>query len=173
MITLDYEIAHIMDNDIALFVNEMTKHFPRSFWYMPASSTGKYHPSTSLGAGGLVVHTKQVFWIAKAMLDTKMFNANHDIVLASCVLHDGWKYDGRTRHTNRYHARLACQKIRELYQSDKPWFEEILACILSHNGRFTNEFTGKMTIEQIIVHVADYIASRPSMEFNVDKLEKL
>ena len=37
---------------------------PEYFFYVPASSTGKYHPEYAIGTGGLVRHTKAMAKIA-------------------------------------------------------------------------------------------------------------
>lgn len=147
----------------------MDKIVPPFFWTEPASSSGKYHPASSLGRGGLVKHTKQVFWIAKTILDSQMFTVAYpQSVLAACLLHDGWKYTDSKSFTLKFHATRAVQELRNHASSlisSRDWFDVMLSCILTHNGRFTKEWDGsKLLPEARIVHIADYVASRP---FNI------
>lgn len=179
------ELAIIDNEYIRSFVIKILDYLPTQFWTKPASSTGKYHPQSSLGQGGLVRHTKQVFWVAKTIMDTKLYPfVNFNVVLAACLLHDGFKYYGQSFHTNRFHAALAVEKIDEFVAKTNPfidvfpdgsnpdWYYSLLNCIQSHNGRFTSEFSphpADYTDEQKLVHVADMIASRPFLNFEEEK----
>lgn len=179
-----YELDRIAIPEIREFTEFILGNVPPRFWHEAASSTGKYHPPTSLGTGGLVTHTRQVFWIAETVLESGMFSVDDgtaDVVRAACLLHDAWKYEGDRKHTLRYHATRAMERITELindgcYFGDdaKPqWYYDIIACIVAHNGRFTNEWKGSgFTIAQKIVHIADFIASRKWCRFSVTALEE-
>lgn len=144
---------------------------PDAFWSRPASSSGKYHPSSSCGHGGLIRHTKQVFWMAKFMIDSGVMNVRFpEAVLAACLLHDAWKYPyPHVPHTYKFHATKAVEELSRQSSSliaIKEWFSIMLDCIKCHNGRFTNEWDGKkMNPECRVVHVADYLASRPCNVF--------
>lgn len=168
------ELAVIKDQEILSLTEKLIRHFPEPFWIMPASSTGKYHSPSSSGRGGLVNHTRQVFWIAKTMLDTKLYSVNHDVVLAACLLHDGWKYGNSSQYTLANHATVAVREIDNIVEASrffltsKPdWYQKILDCILAHNGTFTKEWQGgSFSLEQAIVHTADMIGSRRFLSFN-------
>jgi 23S rRNA maturation-related 3'-5' exoribonuclease YhaM len=167
------ELSLIKDMEILSFTEKVINNFPQEFWYKPASSTGKYHSKTSAGDGGLVEHTKLMFWIAKTMLDTKMYDVNPDIVLSACLLHDGWKYDGTSKWTVKHHGLLAVKEIDRIMEEsgffldEEPlWYQIILDCIQAHNGCFTKEWTGWFSLYQIIVHTADMIGSRRFIDFN-------
>lgn len=174
------ELALITDNEILSLTEKLIKHFPAPFWSKPASSTGKYHPNSSAGEGGLVIHTKQVFWIAKTIIDTCLFDINPDIVLSACLLHDGWKYNESSCWTLKNHATIAVNEIDKIVRKDdffaygRPdWYLLLLDCILSHNGRFTKDwnYKNKLTDEQKIVHLADIISSRKFLLFNLGGIE--
>ena len=146
MNVFEKELSLLEDSDVLSLTESLMAHFPAPFWRMPASSTGKYHPESSAGFGGLVTHTRQVFWIAKTIIDTGLYNVNRDVVLAACLLHDGWKYGENSRWTIKNHAALAVQKIQRIVDSShffvtgQPvWYHLLLDCILSHNNRFTNK----------------------------------
>jgi len=167
------ELRHISDNEIIAFVKIILNNAPQKFYTMPASSGGRYHPVTSQVIGGLINHTKQVFYIAQTILDTRLpiFRGNRDVVLASCLLHDIYKYDEHpdNQWTIRNHAIKAVEWIKQLpdvqeffscYIEKPDWYYEILDCIQSHNGVFSKEYQGEFNVNQSIVHLADYIASR-------------
>lgn len=163
------EMKIITDPQVRAFVEFVFRHVPDKFWALPASSTGKYHPRSSQGVGGLVRHTKQVFWIAHALIQT-MDNEEYidsNTVLAACLLHDAWKYDERSNYTVKKHAAKAANEIRNLvidnnyFKGNIPaWYYTLLECVQAHNGKFTTEWSDSMTSEQWIVHAADYLASR-------------
>lgn len=181
----DRELQEIDNIHVRDFVRNILTVIPERFWTEPASSTGKYHPSSSLGYMGLVRHTKQVFWIAKTMRDTKMFEqANFNVVLAACLLHDAWKYYGASKFTYKNHASLAVEKIDGIVAltgcfktllpdgSNPDWYNLLLECIQAHNGKFTSEWTGEFNLEQKLVHLADMLASRPFLNFEENKCPK-
>lgn len=152
---------------------------PDKFYLMPASSTGKYHPVTSSGAGGLIVHTKAVFWIAVSILETSVIDVKHpSAVLGATLLHDAWKYnDNKSGFTVRNHAILAVDIIVETLNDSalelNRDIETMLRCVKHHNGRFTKEWDGRpMTAEEQVVHVADYLASRKFLPLSILNLPK-
>lgn len=177
------ELSLISNNEIVAFIQIVLNNASERFWTMPASSTNKYHPDSSNTTGGLVVHTKQVFYIAKTILDARadILLTNRDVVLAACLLHDVYKYDsGSSQYTIKNHARDGVRWITSLkdvdeffvtYKSVPAWYEEILNCIMSHHGRFTKEYNGFLNEAQTIVHLADYIASRRWCYFDYSKIK--
>jgi putative nucleotidyltransferase with HDIG domain len=177
------ELNHLSNNEIIGFTQIVLSQAPKKFYTMPASSGGKYHPATSLGQGGLVTHTKQVFYMAMSLMDTRlpMFKCDRDIVLSACLLHDIYKYDTNPENkwTLRNHGLKAKEWIEQLdavedyfacYQTKPDWYFEILKCIQSHNGVFSREYQGKFDTNQSIVHAADYLASRKWNLFDKGKL---
>lgn len=59
------------------------------FFTMPASTTGKYHPSFALGDGGLVRHTKAVTMCAYTIADSLGFDDVHkDAIVVAAIAHD-------------------------------------------------------------------------------------
>ena len=57
---LQNELNMIKSDDIREFAKILINDAPEYFFHVPASSTGKYHPSYALGEGGLARHTKAV-----------------------------------------------------------------------------------------------------------------
>jgi len=177
------ELKEIKNQEISSFTEIVLNNAPSKFYELGASSTSRYHPESSNGKGGLVNHTKQVFYIAMTIIDTKLpqFWCNRDVVLSACLLHDIFKYDGSndSNYTVKNHGYKALKWIDELkdvrmflsvYDRKPEWYSEIMACIHAHNGIFTTEYEGQFSTEQMITHVADYIASRKWNVFDVSKV---
>ena len=68
---------------------------PEYFYEIPASSTGKYHPSFSLGDKGLVRHVKVAMKILEEMFNDESFGVydsyKKDLIRMALLLHDGLK----------------------------------------------------------------------------------
>ena len=88
------EINYIKSVEHRKIIENLLNNLPDYFYKIPASSTGKYHPSFSLGDGGLVRHTKVAVRIAKELLDnnvigTHSFNDNDkDLIIMALLLHE-------------------------------------------------------------------------------------
>src|SRR5690606_37415898 len=65
---------------------------PNYVWFVSASSSGKYHPKSSLGMGGLVRHIKSVFWISEELLShptyANFLPLEKDFIRSAILLHD-------------------------------------------------------------------------------------
>lgn len=82
------EINLIKDDGISSFVRSVLLKAD-SFWDIPSSFSGKYHPPDEHGPGGNVIHTKRVVRIAKIMADSYALSDEEcDILFAACILHD-------------------------------------------------------------------------------------
>lgn len=69
---------------------------PDYFFEDQAASTGKYHPSFTLGKGGLVRHTKAAVRIAKELFDDESISGAYthnekDLMMLALIMHDGLK----------------------------------------------------------------------------------
>lgn len=176
---LEYILSDHTEHDVAMLIHavllKVAPAIPDRFYLMPASSTGKFHPVTSGGAGGLITHTRAVFWIVVAMLETNVLNVRHpSAVLGAALLHDAWKYvDNKSGYTVRNHAITAVETITETLNDSALELNTdiavMLRCVRHHNGRFTKEWDGRpMTTEEQVVHVADYLASRRYLPLSVN-----
>jgi hypothetical protein len=91
-------IKNIAEQGVALL--------PEYFYHVPASSTGKYHPDYALGDGGLYRHVQASVGIAVDLFRIYEFTPNEeDLIIASLMLHDGWKQGlmvGSTTHTSMH-----------------------------------------------------------------------
>lgn len=87
----------LIENDLVKQVLiEAVKKIPEYFFFVPASSSGKYHPKSSLGVGGLIRHVKSVFYVSEELLSHPMFgeeftSEQKDMIRAAIILHDSCK----------------------------------------------------------------------------------
>lgn len=157
---------------------------PDYFFEVPASSTGKYHPSFSLGDGGLVRHTKVAVRIAHEMFNdesiTGAYSKNEkDLMLIALLMHDGLKSGlEKSQYTKFEHPLLVCDYIKE--NKDKTEFNDkeiefICHVISSHMGPWnTNNYSSVVLPKpeskfQRFVHMCDYLASRKFLDVKFDK----
>lgn len=157
---------------------------PNYFFYVPASSTGKYHPSFSLGDGGLLRHTKAAVRIAKEMYNdeclTGAYTKNEkDLMIIALIMHDGLKSGfEKSEYTKFEHPILVSDFIKEnkdkLDFTDKE-IEFLCNVISSHMGPWnTNNYSNTIlpkpsTSHQRFVHMCDYLASRRFLDVKFDK----
>ena len=147
----------------------------RLFFEVPASSTGKYHPSYSLGDGGLLRHTKAAVRIGYELLQDssigdKYTSIEKDIMLMGLLLHDGIKHGiPKERYVRFDHPILMANYIMDhkadLLMSDEE-MELLCSVIRTHMGPWTKDYNGEEVLEapktkyQNFVHMCDYLASR-------------
>ena len=187
---------HDVFNDILVYIKDkrirnsliiMLDKLPDYFYEVPASSTGKYHPSFSLGDGGLVRHTKAAVRIAKELLDNPSlnnFNQNEkDLIIFALTLHDGLKSGKvKSEYTLFEHPLLMSAFIKE--NKDDLELEEdeidlVCRCIETHMGPWTKNYKGEEVLSppedkyQRFVHMCDYLASRKFLDikFKNNKIE--
>ena len=170
-LVLANELNKIAKPDLrSMVASFLLEKVPNYFWSIPASSSGKYHPSFSQGEGGLIRHTQMVVAVAEELLrelpDTDARSINTDIVYAACILHDTFKNGNiDSGHTVISHPSIAadewvayCEKND--FKSDD--VEPIAALIECHMGKWNRHVCrDNVLIQEVtLVHHADYIASR-------------
>lgn len=159
---------------------------PDYFWVIPSSSSGKYHPRNDLGIGGNVKHTKAVFWIGEELLShpsCPFEDLTKNDIRVAMLLHDSLKQgEGKgTGHTVVEHPLLPRKVLRPWNEGDEEstsqeivdaW-DRICSLIESHMGCWTKDKQGNEILDvpnteaQKFVHMADYLASRKSIEVDV------
>lgn len=171
------ELNFIQNEQIKTFAIKAINLLPDYFFEVPASSTGKYHPQSSLGFGGLVRHTKIAVKFAAQMLgleqSQKMFDERQrDLMIVALILHDGAKSGiPKTKYTITDHPLVIADYISQ-HEALKGIIPDedvlfICDCIRSHMGEFNTDFKTKkevlpkpVTYAQEFVHLCDYLASR-------------
>jgi len=178
------EIGFIQDPTIQKFVEKALTVVPDYFFSIPASSTGKFHPSYALGEGGLVRHTKAAVRIANELLRLEMYGCytqeEKDLMIAALILHDTYKLGlNHSRYTVTEHPIIAAEQIESNKELDGIITEKqrkfICQGIITHMGQWTQDYRShKEVLEkpktkyQKFVHQCDYLASRKCLEFNFD-----
>lgn len=160
---------------------------PEYFFYVPASSTGKYHPEYAIGTGGLVRHTKAMARIAIDVLGLEFLEYSQetkDIILTGCILHDGRKSgaeEDKSEFTRADHPILMANALAEAECLRGIISEEsenlLFDIISSHMGEWNTDYKSKKEIlpkpetwSQFFTHLFDYLASRKylTVSFNGD-----
>ncbi len=169
------ELEYIKKEEIRKDCMKMIELLPDYFFEIPASSTGKYHPSYSLGEGGLLRHTKAAVRIGYELLNDpsigdKYTSDEKDIMLMGLMLHDGLKSGlNHSKYTLFNHPILMANFIDE--NKEKLTMSEsnrtlLTSVIKTHMGPWTKDYNGEEVLEkpktkyQNFVHMCDYLASR-------------
>ena len=178
------EINYINNPRYKENAKKLIELLPDYFFEVPASSTGKYHPSFALNYGGLVRHTKVAVRIAFEMFNdesiTGAYSKNEkDLIILSLIMHDGLKSGlEKSDYTKFEHPILVCDYIRK--NKDKLEFTEkeikfMCHVISSHMGPWnTNSYCNIELPKpeskfQRFVHMCDYLASRKFLDVKFDK----
>lgn len=178
------ELSWIADPKIKAFAEKLIECAPDYFFEVAASSTGKYHPSYSLGAGGLVRHTKAASAILHELTSNlEMFNKysqeQKDLMLVAIMAHDFFKHGPEAqagKYTVAEHPVVCADFIRyndnlaTMLEREKVEF--IAGCVESHMGQWNTKWGSAVEImpkpktgPQNLVHLADYLASRKYLTF--------
>ena len=183
------EINYVKDTSRRKDLKTLISLLPDYFFEIPASSTGKYHPSFALGDGGLVRHTKVAVRIAKELLDNntvgmKFTDKDKDLIIMALTLHDGLKSGvEHSKYTKFDHPLLISKMIMENKDKlslDIDDLRKMCSMIESHMGEWTYDSYQKKevlpkprTAEQRFVHMCDFLASRKfiDVKFNKNDIE--
>lgn len=185
---LDKELSYIKDKNKKKFCELCLDGLPEYFWEVPASSTGKYHPTYSLGIEGLKRHVQGAMRIAIELFRCEAcFNLTEDDmdnILIAIALHDGFKSGTQvqylqSKYSKHEHPLLAGKYVQEMYDKhpdliSKEDAVKISRLVGSHMGQWnTNRYsdvvlpTPKDNVEKF-VHLCDYLASRKCLEVNFE-----
>lgn len=175
------ELNYIKDDKIRESAKVMVGLLPDYFFHEAASSTGKYHPSYTLGDGGLVRHVKTAVMMAHELFNIYKFDdETKDLIVFALIIHDGLKKGiVEERYTRFDHPIIIGNYLRDnkdkLMLSDVQ-LERIIRMDASHMGKWnTNEYNPGVilplpkTVEEKFVHMCDYLASRKFINVNFDE----
>ena len=177
-----------LSEEIDLIINDVIKSFVKSilirsnsFWEIPSSFSGKYHPPDEHNAGGNVLHTKRVVRVASILCDSYSLSEDErDIIIAACLLHDitkgissedlsSFNYDPMHPYTvGNFISK--CQAHDKEYGNDsqstslfiaEDVAQTILRLVRCHLGPWSPvPETCPITYMDYIVHIADNVASK-------------
>lgn len=182
-------LATIVNEDIREFAKVLVEGLPQYIWEVGASSTGKYHPSYSLGVGGLMRHQIAVARFLNHFFALEQYNVpfgsrKMDLMRVAGLVHDGRKSGEQTdyqksKYTKFDHPIQMANVVRS-YDGQYLNHEElefIAHCIESHMGQWhtdkkSNTVLPKpLDVYQHFVHLADYLASRKDLTMAFDNVE--
>ena len=186
-----YQILETFENDdIRNFAEKCIESAPAYWSQVPASSTGKYHPSYSLGDGGLVRHTIAVVRFLNYMfgvesISNQFTSRERDLLRVAAIAHDMMKsgtqedYE-KSKWTKFDHPLLAAKMVYNMDGLTKEERRFIAMAISSHMGAFNTDKRHPDIVlpkpedkYQIILHLADYLASRKDIEMKFDDLPEV
>ena len=177
------ELNYIKNNKYKENAIALINLLPDYFFEVPASSTGKYHPSFALNDGGLVRHTKVAVRIAQELFNDESIsgaysNNEKDLMLIALILHDGLKSGfEKSEYTNFDHPILVSNFIKD--NKDKLTFNDkelefLRTGIESHMGPWNTSNYSEVILpkpkmrHQRFIHMCDYLASRKFLDVKFD-----
>lgn len=184
------EVLNTFENeDIKNFAKKVIDGFDPYIWKIPASSTGKYHPSYSLGDGGLIRHTIAVVRFLNHMFDVESIKNQYtsrerDLLRVAAIAHDSKKSGNqedyeKSKWTKFDHPILAAKAVQHIDGLNRDEKIFIGKAIASHMGSWTTDkrhpdicLPAPENKYQIIIHLADYLASRRDIDLKFDKEEE-
>ncbi len=178
------ELNYIKNEEYRKNAEILLNLLPDYFFEIPASSTGKYHPSYALGDGGLVRHTKAAAKIAYELLNNKSIGGifkeyEKDLIIISLIIHDGLKSGiDHEKYTRFDHPLLISQFVKD--NKEKLTFKDeeiefICKNVESHMGEWNTDYNGNEVLPlpknryQKFVHMCDFLASRKFLEVPFEK----
>ncbi len=177
------EIGYIKNPKYKENIKILIELLPDYFFEVPASSTGKYHPSYALGDGGLLRHTKAACLIARELLNNPVFKVKftsdeQDLIIMSLIMHDGLKSGlEKQKYTQFDHPLLVSNYIednKELLTLSDSEVAMMRNMIESHMGAWNKDYNGNEILPlpvnkyQKFVHMCDFLASRKFLEVPFD-----
>ena len=182
------EFGYIKNESYGIDARYLVDSLPDYFFEVPASSTGKYHPSYSLGDGGLLRHSKAAMRIGYELLQDpsigdKYTSDEKDLMLMALLIHDGLKSGNpQEKYTRFDHPILMADYLMDCEEELGLEVEEIEFLgdvIKTHMGVWTTDYNGNEVLEkpktkyQNFVHMCDYLASRKCLLVPFDKENKI
>lgn len=176
------ELEYIKNQEIRKFAEYfLTECVPDYFYTVPASSSGKFHPSYAIGENGLVLHTRAAVMIAYSLFNTDMYSFTEkekDLIILALLVHDTYKSGlENSGHTVKEHPEIATGELVKaltVYDPNREMLNPVecvflYTCVTCHMGKW-NEIDEKrkmptpQTEAQKFVHMCDYLASRKFIE---------
>jgi len=173
------EVELIEDMGIHSFVRSVLAKAAPSFWVIPSSFSGKYHPPDERGVAGNVLHTKRVVRIVNYIATAQERSTyDHDILIAAAILHDitkGLEADDKVSYDPMHPytvdkfinwVRKEDEKYSDETSSSSLWLDEetlqkILRLVRCHMGIWSPiPETIPVTNMDWTLHLADMIASK-------------
>lgn len=172
------ELSQIENQEVLKILDNVFNKILPQHKLLPASSSGKYHPLSDLGAGGLIRHSKVVFQIVVELIRaTPVLESESEEIMAAALIHDLCKYPDPNNYENSSftHPVDMAELIRkENFRNFRAG--TIARLVQSHMGIWNKmekyypgvELPVPNEFDELIVHYADLIASRRWIDFKFD-----
>lgn len=182
------ELEYIKNEEYKESARNLLELVPDYFFEVPASSTGKYHPSFALGEGGLVRHTKVAMKIANELLALEYMNnifteREKDLIKIAILFHDTRKSGfPKEKYTRFDHPILAANFIEDnknltsFTDEDISFLERVIS---SHMGQWNKNLYSDIILPkpsdkyEFFVHECDYLASRKFIEVKFNENDEI
>ena len=190
---LDFELGFIIDPDIRGLVKKILDNIPDYFWdpNMGSSSSGKYHQQLvgDEKPESLVIHTRRVFFVLMCFLRNPIFEKSipekdRDLMKGAALLHDSCKRGldlTNIDHTVFNHPELVLELGKTVLTEEEfnsEYFQKMCKFIAKHSGPWNSDKRKQFadlevpeTVQELIVHLSDYIASRRGICIPVELLD--
>lgn len=173
------ELDYIFDTRLRDNMKILIELLPDYFFEVPASSTGKYHPTFALGEGGLVRHTKAAVRFGYELANNNVIgniftDLEKDLIIMALIMHDGCKSGLiKSQYTVADHPLIVSKLIKD--NADKLTLKEeevnlLCSMIESHMGEFNKDYRGNAILPlpnnryQKFVHMCDFLASKKFLD---------
>lgn len=182
----DEVLATIENDDIREFTKNAIDKIDNWFYVAPAASSGRHHPRTSLGEGGLARHSVSVVRFLNYILEPETIHdqftsRERDLMRVAALFHDtkksGNQEDYELNPQTRFeHPLLAADFIRSMSGLPKNELDFCADIISTHMGQFNTSKRSEIILPkpqdkyQILVHLCDYISSRRDVEVRTDMI---
>lgn len=179
-------LATIENDDIREFAVKCVDRIDPWFWVAPAASSGRHHPATSLGDGGLARHTISVVRILNYILEVESIHEQftsreRDLMRVAAMMHDTKKSGNQEDYENNKstkfeHPLLAAEFVSSIGGLQKDELNLCSSIISTHMGQFNTSKRSSIILPkpenkyQILVHICDYISSRRDVEVKTDMI---
>jgi hypothetical protein len=166
---LSAEINLIKNPSIVAFVQFALESAPAYFWTVPASTSGKYHPTKCRAPGGLVHHTRMVVYFVSHMMLSMHCEAWHDELIAAAILHDMYKNgDNPKKFMGQNHWAAHGMHLAGHLQRQAGWahwagnasVNKILDLTARHMQHWGGAAPRPASMEDWCLALADYVSSR-------------
>lgn len=174
------ETNKIIDPDLKVFIRNFI-YWHTSFFKVPSTRSGKYHPADEYFIGGLWLHTKRVVRVLEHLIESNggFTHCQRDLLIAAAIIHDINKAvnpnDEKSGPETVYNTIIGTYGANRDNWPD--WGFPLVELVANHGGRFYKpvEIDGYKFVYyypsdlQRTLHQADYIASRTDIIINLDK----
>lgn len=180
------EIDSINNPDIRRFANTLLNRVPDYFFKVPASSSGKYHPKSDLGEGGLVRHSICVKRMLEHIIEladvvAEFTDDEKDLLIVAALFHDCMKSgtqeeyekNNRTKFLHPLYAANFVITTSIINGFNYEWAKFIADVIISHMGQWNTNKNEDGTLPlpvtpaQKALNLADYLASRKDINMTI------